>query len=49
MQIQIQCQICGKKLAKYACAVCGAQVCEDCFDKASGKCLNCKIGKRMKK
>ena len=45
MKILDSCKICGQKIAKYSCSLCGANVCESCYDKSSGTCIKCKQGK----
>ncbi|MFP3215041.1 MAG: hypothetical protein RXR32_00610 [Candidatus Micrarchaeota archaeon] len=44
--IHTLCYICGKP-AKHVCKLCGRHVCEEHYDKETGLCINCKLGKRI--
>ncbi|MBI2499864.1 orotate phosphoribosyltransferase [Candidatus Woesearchaeota archaeon] len=39
------CVICGKNLGRQVCINCGALVCDYCFSRKRGLCLNCIKGK----
>jgi len=41
MERVMRCAICEKKLGRFTCMKCGANVCEDCFDPAKGICKGC--------
>lgn len=41
MEILTQCQSCKQKIARYICALCGSNVCDDCYNVKKGVCNNC--------
>jgi len=42
MEILTQCQRCKQNIAKYICAICGNNICDDCYEGGKGVCHNCK-------
>ena len=41
MEQPTTCQICRRKVAKFTCKNCGANACENCYDKKLGICITC--------
>ncbi|MBL7148252.1 MAG: orotate phosphoribosyltransferase [Nanoarchaeota archaeon] len=45
MKLYKACQICGINIGKFTCQICGALVCENCYNKIKGICIKCGQGK----
>jgi len=43
--IAMLCDVCGTKLAKHACKLCGKRVCDEHYDSKAGICTSCKHGR----
>lgn len=41
MNIIEECMICGNRPGIFVCKSCGMNVCENCFDKSKGVCIDC--------
>lgn len=39
-----ECQICKTNIGKHTCQICGALVCNNCYEK--GMCIKCRQGKQ---
>lgn len=46
-QVKI-CMACGKNLSKHSCNNCGAVICDMCYSRKRGICVNCISGKVAK-
>ncbi|MBU2634652.1 MAG: orotate phosphoribosyltransferase [Nanoarchaeota archaeon] len=45
MELIKPCSLCRKNIANNTCRLCGTFVCESCYDKTKGICINCSKGK----
>lgn len=43
MERPMPCHICGQDIGRFICRVCGANVCEDCFNKEKRICARCEF------
>jgi hypothetical protein len=46
VEVTVLCDICGKRLAKHTCRLCGRRVCNEDFDEKLGICKSCKLGRK---